>query len=438
MTQAERELYAERRRRVLAALGDDGVLVLPAAPELVAGRDTELRYRPDTDLFYLTGYTEPEAVLVLAPGAEAPCTLFVRPRDAERELWTGRRGGVEAAQALYGADAAYPVAELGTRLPDLLAGRASLYAPMAGRAHADELVRDVLARGRTARQRSGRGARTLLDPGALLDEMRLFKDAHELALMREAARITIEAFREGAAAAHEGAGEWEVQAALEFGFRRRGSDGPAFESIVAGGENATILHYVANDRILRAGELLLVDAGASWRGYAADITRTFPVSGRFSPGQRAVYEAVLAAHQAAIGACRPGAPVDGVHRAAVRALVTALVEQGLLRGVVDELVEQEQSYKPYYPHKTSHWLGLDVHDVGDYARAGASRPLEPGMVLTVEPGLYIPADAQDAPEALRGTGVRIEDDVLITDAGAEVLTAALPVGIDEVERMVQA
>ncbi len=438
MTEAERELYAGRRRRVLAALGDDGVLVLPAAPELIAGRDTELRYRPDSDLFYLTGYREPEAVLVLAPGAEAACTLFVRPRDAERELWTGRRGGVEAARKLFGAEAAYPLAELGTRLTALLAGRASIYAPMGGRAYGEELVRDVLARGRAARQRTGRGARTLLDPGALLDEMRLFKDAHELALMREAARISVEAFRECAATVREGAGEWEVQAALESGFRRRGADGPAFETIVASADNATVLHYVANDRIMGAGELLLVDAGASWQGYAADITRTFPVSGRFSPAQRAIYEAVLAAHQAAIAACRPGAPTDGVHRAAVRALVGGLVEQGLLRGVVDELVEQEQAYKPYYPHKTSHWLGLDVHDVGDYARAGASRPLEPGMVLTVEPGLYLPADAEDVPEALRSTGIRIEDDVLITETGAEVLTSALPAGIDDIERMVRA
>jgi len=437
MTDAERDLYAQRRQRVLDSLGDEGVLVLAAAPELVAGRDTELRYRPDPDLYYLTGYTEPEAVLVLAPGAEAPCTLFVRPRDPERELWTGRRGGIEAARDRFGADAAFPVAELPARLPALLAGRARIYAPPAGRADVVALVRDLLARGRAARQRSGRGVRALLDPGALLDEPRLFKDAHEIALMREAARISVEAFGECAAAVRDGAGEWEVQAALEFGFRRRGADGPAFESIVASGENATVLHYVANDGRLRAGELLLVDAGASWRGYAADISRTFPVSGRFTPGQRALYEAVLAAHGAAIAACRPGAPVDGVHRAAVRALVEALVAQGLLHGVVDELVEQEQAYKPYYPHKTSHWLGLDVHDVGDYARAGTGRALEPGMVLTVEPGLYIPAGALDAPAAMRGTGVRIEDDVLITADGADVLTGALPAGVDEIERMVR-
>ncbi len=438
MTEAERELYATRRARVLAALGDEGVLVLPAAPELLAGRDTELRYRPDTDLYYLTGYVEPEAVLVLAPGAESPFTLFVRPRDPERELWTGRRGGVEAAREAFGATAAYPIAELGTRLPELLAGRARIYAPPGGRTPADELVRETLARARAARQRTGRGARALQDPGELLDELRLLKDAHELALMREAARISVEAFRECAAVVREGAGEWEVQAALEYGFRRRGADGPAFESIVASGENATVLHYVANDRRLGPGELVLVDAGASWRGYAADITRTFPVSGRFTPEQRALYEAVLAAHAAGIAACRPGEPADGVHRVAVRALVSALVEQGLLQGVVDELVQQEQTYKPYYPHKTSHWLGLDVHDVGDYARAGAARPLEPGMVLTIEPGLYIPAGALAAPEALRGTGIRIEDDVLVTPEGPEVLTGALPTAIDEVERMVRA
>ncbi|HEX9109257.1 MAG TPA: aminopeptidase P N-terminal domain-containing protein [Longimicrobiales bacterium] len=435
MTEAERQLYAERRARVLGALGEEGVLVVPAAPELLAGRDTELRYHPDPDLLYLTGYEEPQAVLVLAPGAEAQYTLFVRPRDAERELWTGRRGGVEAARESFGADAAHSIGELDARLPALLAGRASIYAPLGARPDVDVLLRELLLRGRAARQRSGKGARALFDPGVLLDDMRLLKDEHEIALLREAARITVESFRECAAAIRPGAGEWEVQAVLESGFRRRGAQGPAFESIVAAGENATVLHYIANDRQMQPGELLLVDAGASWRGYAGDITRTFPVSGRFSAEQRAVYDAVLAAQAAGIQACRPGAPVEGVHRAAVRALVSALVEQGLLRGAVDELVEQEQEYKPYYPHKTSHWLGLDVHDVGDYARAGAPRPLQPGMVLTVEPGLYFPATAIGIPDALRAVGVRIEDDVLITADGAEVLTGALPVAAEEVEAL---
>lgn len=436
MTGSEQAVHAARRERVLQLLGDEGVLVLAASAELVAGRDTELRYRPDADLYYLTGYTEPEAVLVLAPGADEPFTLFVRPRDPERELWTGRRGGVEAAREVFAA-AAYPVGELGTRLPGLLAGRAHVYARLGGgRPEIEAIVRGLFDRARAARQRGGKGLRFLADPGVLLDELRLVKDETELALMREAARISVEAFREAARAIRDGAGEWEVQASLEYGFRSRGGDGTAFESIVASGDNATVLHYVANDRRMRAGELLLVDAGAAWRGYAADITRTYPVSGSFSHEQRAIYEAVLSAHDAAIAAVRPGAPTDGVHRAAVRALVSALVEQGLLKGVVDELVEQEDAYHPFFPHKTSHWLGIDVHDVGDYVRDGASRPLQAGMVLTVEPGLYIPASAEHVPPGFRGIGVRIEDDVLVTATGNEVLTAGLPAGVREVEALV--
>ena len=428
--------YAARRARVLESLGEDGVLVLPAASEPVAGGDVELRYRPDPDLYYLTGYSEPEAVLVLAPGAQSPCTLFVRPRDPERELWTGRRGGVEAARTRFGADAAFPISELAMRLPDLLAGRSTIYTrPGAGDRVLQDLLLGTLARGRVARQRTGRGARALADAGAVLDELRLRKDPHELALMRTAADISVEAFRACAAAIRDGAGEWEVQAVLEFGFRRRGADAPAFESIVAAGDNATVLHYVANDRRMHAGELLLVDAGASVGGYAADITRTFPVSGRFTGEQRALYDAVLSAHDAALAAVRPGAPVDGIHAAAVRALVAALVDQGLLTGAVDALVEDEQSYKRFYPHKTSHWLGLAVHDVGEYALPGATRTLEPGMVLTIEPGLYLPAAAAELPEALRGTGIRLEDDVLVTESGAEVLTAALSVAAEEVEAL---
>ncbi len=465
LTDLPEPAYAARRARVLEAMGDDAILVLAAAAQPVAGGDAELRYRPDPDLYYLTGYSEPEAVLVLAPrgdggggagaggtagasgtagatatgGANVAFTLFVRPRDAEKELWTGRRGGVEAARERFGAEAAYPISELGARLPELLAGRNTIYArPGLGDRLLQDLLLDTLARGRAGRQRTGRGARALVDVGALLDELRLHKDAHELALMRAAADISIAGFRECAAAIRDGAGEWEVQAVLEFGFRRRGADGQAFESIVAAGDNATVLHYVANDSRMRAGELLLVDAGASLGGYAADITRTFPVSGRFTPEQRALYDAVLAAHDAAIAEVRPGARFDRIHAAAVRALVTALVDQGLLRGVVDDLVQDEQSYKRFYPHKTSHWLGLAVHDVGDYAHDGAGRPLEPGMVLTIEPGLYLPAAATDLPEALRGTGIRLEDDVLVTADGAEVLTAALPIRAEEVEALVGA
>jgi Xaa-Pro aminopeptidase len=432
------EAWAERRARVLVQLGERGAMILPAAPELTVGRDTELRYSVDPDLYYLTGYTEPEAVAVLCPSNEAASfTLFVRPRDPAQELWSGVRGGVEAAAERYGADAAHPLGELEERLPKLLAGADTLYFRLGtGRHEIERLVRRVLIGGRKSRQRKGRGPHALVDPGAILDDMRLRKDEAEIHLLREAARITVEGFREAAAAIRPGAGEWAVEAALEAGFRRRGAAGPAFPTIAAAGANATVLHYIENASRLRDGELILLDGGARSSMYCGDISRTFPVNGRFSPAQRDLYDAVLAARHAGIAAVRPGATVAEIHRAALRSLVGALVEHGLLRGVADELVEDEQAYKPFFPHQTSHWLGLDVHDVGDYTVDGRPRPLQPGMVLTIEPGLYLPAAATDVPPELRGTGIRIEDDVLVTAEGCEVLTAALPAAADAVEGMV--
>lgn len=436
MSPDARDVYAGRRARVLGALGE-GAMVLPAAPEVRVGRDQELPYRVDPDLYYLTGYTEPEAVAVLTPGTATPFTLFVRPRDPDREVWTGRRGGLEAAREEFSADQAFAIAELPARLPELLAGYDTVYGRFGGgREDVEALLRRILVAARRTRPRKGRGPQALVDPGRLLDDMRLLKDAHELRLMREAAAITAAAFREAAAAIRPGGGEWEVQAALDAGFRRRGAEGPAFETIVGSGENATVLHYVQNDRRMGAGELLLVDAGALYGRYAADITRVFPVSGRFSGPQRALYDVVLAAHDAAIAAARPGAAFDAVHEAAARVLVTGLVDLGVLAGEVDALLADEATYRPHFPHRTSHWLGLDVHDVGDYARGGAARRLEPGMVLTVEPGLYIAGTAMGAPEALRGVGIRIEDDVLVTAEGPEVLTGELPTAADAMAALV--
>lgn len=437
MISGKSEVYACRRSRVLERLGDGAVLVLPAAPELVMGRDTELRYRPDPDLYYLTGYPEPDAVLVLAPSNEAaPYTLFVRPRDPELELWTGVRGGPEAAVSVYGADEAYPLYELEERLAGIVAGADVVYFPFGEvSGPVAELVHRVLADSRKRRQRTGRGPRYQADPGVILDEMRLFKDAHELALLSEAARITAESFMDAASAIRPGAGEWEVEAALEAGFRRRGAEGVAFPSIVGSGVNATVLHYIENSRTMEAGDLLLIDAGARYGMYNGDISRTFPVSGRFSPAQRELYDVVLTAHDRAIEASRPGATIADVHGAAVRSLVEALIGLGLLSGGVDEVIEK-QEYRRYYPHQTSHWLGLDVHDVGDYAADdGASRRLEAGMVFTIEPGLYIPADDERAPAELLGLGIRIEDDVVITETGCEILTAAIPATAEAMEEL---
>lgn len=449
-------------------------MVLPAAPELRVGRDTELRYVPDSELYYLTGYAEPGAVAVLCPAAAAPAAgrlvLFVRPRDQEQERWTGARSGPDAAKELFGAAAAYPIGELEQRLPVLVAGAERLYFRLGGgREDVEALVRGLLLRGRRTRQRSGWGLQALVDPGAVLDEMRLRKDAQELGLIREAARTTAESFREVLGGIRPDAGEWEVEAALDAGFRRRGADGPAFPTIVASGPNATVLHYIENRRRMQAGELVLLDAGARCRMYAGDVSRTFPVAGRFSLEQRELYEAVVAARDAAVAAVAPGATTADVHRAALQVLIGALVERGVLQGEVDRLVKQhedaeeraaqrraepESAVRPaaggrgagaqsekeppsraYVPHKTSHWLGLDVHDVGDYAVRGTPRPLEPGMVLTVEPGLYIPPQDEAAPAALRGLGIRIEDDVVVTEQGQQVLTAALPAAADAVEQL---
>lgn len=432
--------YAARRARVLEMLGDDAALVLAAAPELNAGSDAELRYVVDPELYYLTGYIEPEAVLVLGPkSAEAPFALFVRERDADRELWTGARGGTEAAVVIHNSDAAWPIGDLAAGLRQRLRAADTVYARLGtGRPEVDAAVLGAIASGRRLRPRTGRGLHTVSDPGIILDDMRLIKDDGEIALMREAARISVESFREAAMSIRPGTGEWQVEAALEGGFRMRGGSGPAFPSIVAAGANATVLHYVANSCTMNAGDLLLIDAGARRRMYCADISRTFAVSGAFTDAQRDLYDTVLAARDAAIAAVRPGATVDEVHDAALAVLVEGLIELGFVAGTTSDAKRNEDAWKPFFPHRTSHWLGLDVHDVGMFVANGRSRPLEPGMVLTIEPGLYIPAATGSGPGELHGTGVRIEDDVLVTAGGGEVLTAELPADRESLTAMMSA
>jgi len=421
--------FAERRRRVMESIGTGAALVLAAAPELRVGRDTEFRYAVDPDLWYLTGYTEPEAVLVLRPSRTEPqFMLFVRPRDRKKETWTGVRGGVEAAREVHGADAAHPLDELPDRLAKLLAEVDTLYARVeSGRPEVDALVRAALVNARHARPRTGRGPFVLIEPGSVLNEMRLYKDAGEIEAIRAAAQISIEAFRTAARGIRPGTGEWELEAALDYEFRARGADGAAFPTIVASGPNATVLHHVRNDRVLQAGELVLLDAGAKLDMYAADITRTFAVSGEMAGEHAALYDLVLAAHDAAIDTARPGSTVQRVHETAQRILIDGLVRLGLLEGELDEMMKEGGALSRLYPHRTSHWLGLDVHDVGDYVTLAGPRVLEPGMVLTIEPGLYVPADDETVPPAWRGLGIRIEDDVLVTLTGNEVLTGALPV-----------
>ena len=430
----EAGILATRRRRVLDAM-EGGVMVLAAAGEQVRTADIHYPFRQDSDFDYLTGFPEPDAVAVLTPGGERPFVLFVRPRDPERAIWVGPRAGVEGALEQYGADAAFPIDALDVELPKLIGTAAPLYLSLVRDDAVGRRLLDLVRRVHATRTRAASGPLApIRDPGEILHEMRLVKEPGELAQMRAAIAIACEAHVAAMRTARAGLHEYEVEALIDQVFRRRGASGPAYPSIVAGGANATILHYTTNDCPLGAGDLLLIDAGAERAGYCADVTRTFPVGPRFGPAQRDLYDAVLAAQLAAIAVARPGATLEDVHQKALRVLVEALVHLGVVEGPVDRAIEQE-TYKKVYMHRTSHWLGRDVHDVGRYALDGEPRPLVPGMVFTVEPGCYVPADADDVPEAFRGIGIRIEDDVLVTESGVEVLSAAAPKMAVELEAL---
>ena len=432
---ADSSVFARRRDAYMQAIGPRSVAVLRSPPEVPFGHH---RFRQSSDIYYLTGFTEPDTTVVLRPGAEEPFVMFVRPRDPEREVWDGRRAGVEGAVARFGASAAYPAGELAERLPELLANREDLQYGLGVDPAFDRIVTRALAQLRALERRGKRPPLRVVDPRATLHEMRLRKDAGEIDLLRRAAAITAEAHRAAMAAARPGVGEHELEAIIEYTFRRRGGAGPGYSTIVGGGENATILHYIENAAPLREGDLVVVDAGCELGFYTADVTRTFPVSGRFSPAQRRMYEVVLRAQEEAIEMTRPGVTIDDLHARCVERLTEGMVELGLLEGPAADRIA-DSSYKKFYMHRTSHWLGMDVHDVGAYLGAdGAARPLEPGMVITIEPGLYVAADAGGVPDELRGCGVRIEDDVLVTDGGREVLTEAAPKLPDEVERACQA
>jgi Xaa-Pro aminopeptidase len=421
-----------RRARIMEAIGD-GVLLLAAAPERVRSNDVVHPYRQDSDFGYVTGFPEADAVCLLAPGADPSYVLFVQPHDPERAIWIGPRAGIEGATERYGADAAYPLADLEKELPRWLGKSERVYLAL-GRE--DPLAARLLAavrRAQAERPRSGRGPVAVHDAGDLLHELRLVKEPGELDLMRRAIGIACEAHREAMRTTRPGMREFEVEALVDYTFRRRGAVGPAYPSIVAGGVNATILHYTDNTAALADGDLLLIDAGAEFAGYCADVTRTFPVAARFDGARRDCYAAVLAAQEAVIAAARPGATLEALHALAVRTLVDGLVALGLLAGPAEQAVSQE-TYKRFYMHRTSHWLGRDVHDVGRYRLGDTPRPLLPGMVFTVEPGLYV-APAADVPDAFHGIGIRIEDDVLVTETGCEVLSAAAPKTIADVEAL---
>lgn len=464
--------FAQRRADFTKRL-DGGIAVIPAAAETIRNEDVEHHFRQSSDFFYLTGFDEPDAVAVLRPAGDEPFVLFVRPQDRELEIWNGYRAGVDGAKERFGADAAYPIGDLDAKLKEYLVGQPRLYYRSGG--DHDGRINRLVGQVRAMHSRSGRGAPfEVHDPSLILHEQRLIKGEVDLAGLRKAAEISAEAHLEAMRFAQPGRWEYQVQAALEYVFRMRGSSRDGYPSIVAGGANAVVLHYTENNAQLGEGDLLLIDAGAEYAYYSADITRTFPVSGTFSDPQRAIYEIVLAAQQAAFAECRPGSTLKAGHDAARRVLSEGLIDLGLVpRGLEDTMAMHH--YREYFMHGTGHWLGMDVHDVGAVRIEGEPRPLEPGMAFTVEPGLYVDPqretvdfylheyDADEwayrrlmlgseaarklekeerekamklthpVPEKLRGIGVRIEDDVVITADGHEDLSSGAPTAIDEVE-----
>ena len=431
------DAYVDRRARLAGLLGPRAALLLASPAEQLRNGDVHFKFRQDSDILYLTGFEEPGAVVLFRPDhPKTPFVMFVRPRNPSEETWTGRRAGLEGAVEKFGAGAAFPVAELDAKLPELLAGVEDLHLSFGHNEDWDLRVLRVVGRMRAAERRGARAPVRLVDARLTLHEMRLVKSDDEIATLRRAAAITAEAHTAAMRTARAGMGEHEVEALIDYTFRRRGATGPGYPSIVGGGDNAVILHYVDNNAALDDGKLLLVDAGCEVDGFTADVTRTFPIGRPFSPDQRRVYQAVLDVQQAAIDAVRPGATIDGIHAQVVEQLTAKMVELGLLKGEVAALVA-DQAFRPFYMHRTSHWLGMDVHDVGFYSVEGAARPLAPGMVLTIEPGLYIAPDAPVPPE-LRGIGIRIEDDILVTDTGHDNLTKATPKTAAEIDRLVAA
>jgi len=443
MDAATRQQTQERREQLMARI-KGGAAIFPAAPSAIRNHDVEHEYRQDTDLYYLTGFEEPNAVAVLVPDhPEHRFTLFVQPKDRDREVWTGWRAGEEGATRDYGADAAFTIDKLDQELPKLAGKADRLYYRFGGDPTFDQRLVGFMRRFQRERQRNGVGPTSVIDPADILHEMRLIKTADDLALLRRAIEITCDGHLAALRALRPGMNEYEIEATLRYVFRRQGSPRNGYEPIVAAGANATVLHYVKNNCSIRPDDLLLIDAGAEFGYFTGDVTRTWPASGTFSEAQAEVYQIVLDAQLEAIKAVKPGATFNEPHDRAVRVLTEGMVRLGLLEGDVDKLIEEgnkfqgqadaPRGFKRFYMHGTSHWLGMDVHDAGPYKVADEWRRLEPGMVLTIEPGLYVAADLDDAPARYRGIGVRIEDDVLVTAEGAEVLSARVPKIIDEIE-----
>lgn len=426
--------YRRRRRQLMRMAGRDAIVIVPAAPERVRNNDAHYPYRQDSDFQYLTGFGEPEAVLALIPGREQGETiLFNRPRDPDRERWDGPRAGQEGAVADLGMDDAFPIEDIDEILPGMIEGRSRVYYHFGRDTDFDLTLIGWVNRVRERIRQGARPPHEFVALSHLLHDLRLYKSRDELRVMRRSARIAAEAHVRAMRTVRPGMNEHEIEAELLHTFRRHGAV-PSYEPIVGGGDNACVLHYRANNAPLRDGDLLLIDAGAEYACYASDITRTFPVNGRYSPEQRALYDIVLAAQRAAIDQVRPGRSFIAYHDAAVRTITAGLIALGLLKGDLERNL-REESYRRFYMHKTGHWLGLDVHDVGDYRIDGEYRELEPGMVVTVEPGLYVAPDLKGVPARWRGIGIRIEDDVVVTRGAPEVITADVPSDPDAIEAL---
>jgi Xaa-Pro aminopeptidase len=423
-----------RRKALLAQMGR-GIAIIPTAPEQPRNRDSDFPFRYDSYFHYLSNFPEPEAVIVFAAGDKPRSILFCRDKNLEREIWDGYRYGPEAARGTFGFDEAYSISKLDEMLPQLMANQPTLWFTAGMEAAWDARVMGWLNTVR-AQGRLGVTAPTeIRDAHVLLDEMRLIKDAGEIATMRRAGSISAEAHCRAMRKSRPGIAEYEIEAEILHEFRREGSQSPAYGSIVASGPNACVLHYRDNDRMMQDGDLLLIDAGCELDGYAADITRTFPVNGKFSGPQKAVYDIVLASQQAAIGEVKIGATYNQPHDAATRVLAQGMIDLGLCKGPLDALIESGD-YRRFYMHKTGHWLGRDVHDCGDYKINGEWRAFKAGMVLTVEPGFYI-REAEDIPKEFWNIGVRIEDDVLVTDTGCEILSAGVPKTTADIEALMR-
>ncbi|PTY37472.1 Xaa-Pro aminopeptidase [Saccharospirillum sp. MSK14-1] len=435
MTRISRTEFAERRQQLMEQLAPGSIAIIPGASETIRNNDVHHPFRQNSDFMYLTGFAEPDAVAVLVPGREAAqYILFVRDKDPEREIWDGYRAGPEGAVADYDADDAFPIDDIDDILPGLMEGRSRVYSHMGVDAGFDHQLMAWVNQIRARVRLGARPPEDFSDIAHLLHDQRLVKSEQEIAIMREAAQLSARAHKRAMQACQPGVMEYQLQAEIEHECMLGGSPWPAYPAIVGAGDHACVLHYIENAAPIKDGDLVLIDAGGELEYYASDITRTFPANGRFSEEQRTLYDLVLRAQLASIEAVKPGATWIEPHEATVRVLTEGLVELGLLKGDVDTLIEHN-AIKPFYMHKTGHWLGMDVHDVGDYKVGGEWRVLEPGMVLTIEPGLYISPNNTDVDEKWRGIGIRIEDDVVVTRNGCEILSADVPKDPTEIEAL---